>query len=95
MYFTEKGEGLLGDDAIDDPTKDRVKIGDFTVAIEVKTADMRIKGREGTEAYLAPEIFTQDSYRPKPIDVWALGLVLFGFLFGSLPFFGTKSNFVL
>jgi len=96
LYFTEKGEGLLPSDAIDDPSKDRVKIGDFTVALEVRHEGMRIKGREGTEAYLAPEIFTQDSYWPKPIDIWALGLVLYGFLFGSLPFpIGTRSNFVL
>lgn len=92
VYCTVKGEGLLAPGEIDDPAKDRVKIGDFTVALEVQSENMRIRSREGTEAYLAPECFSTHSYLPKPIDIWALGLVLYAYLFGSLPFFSTTKE---
>ena len=96
VYSTEKGGGLLPDEAKDDPSSDVVKIGDFTVAIEVKSEGMRIRGREGTEAFLAPEIFTQDSYLPRPIDIWALGVTLYAYLFGKLPFMGKdKGDYTL
>ena len=35
MYMTEKGSGLLDDDFPDFKEADRVKIGDFTVALEL------------------------------------------------------------
>ena len=35
MYQTEKGEGLLAEDAPDNIESDKVKIGDFTLAIEL------------------------------------------------------------
>jgi serine/threonine protein kinase len=37
---------------------ERVKITDFTTAIEVKNEDMMIKDREGTKAFEAPECIT-------------------------------------
>lgn len=46
------------------------------------------KAREGTPHYMAPERMHED-YRPTPAeDVYALGIILWQFLTGSLPFDG-------
>lgn len=55
LYVTAKGSGLLPEDAPDDIEADRVKIGDFTVALELVHDDLRITEKQGTPAFLAPE----------------------------------------
>ena len=92
--MTEKGTGLLPDDQPDDKSTDLVKIGDFTVALELTREEVRVNDKLGTPAFLAPEVFTQESYLVKPLDVWALGITLYTYLSGgSLPFI--KENEVL
>ena len=36
--------------------------------------------------YLAPEIFLGKQYFGPPVDVWALGVILFAMLTGRFPF---------
>ena len=87
LYMTEKGTGLLSPEEPDDKETDLVKIGDFTVALELTREEVRVNDKLGTPAFLAPEVHTQESYLVKPLDVWALGITLFIFLsVGSLPF---------
>jgi serine/threonine protein kinase len=43
----------------------------------------------GTLSYFAPEMFTQSSFAGPPLDVWALGVILFAMLCGHLPFDGS------
>lgn len=40
MYFTAMSDGL--NEGPDDKMTDKVKIGDFTIALELKVVDMRI-----------------------------------------------------
>lgn len=42
----------------------------------------------GTPAFLAPEACTKSSFEGRPVDVWALGVCLYVFVFGTLPFSG-------
>ncbi|XP_051984508.1 microtubule-associated serine/threonine-protein kinase 3-like isoform X2 [Xyrauchen texanus] len=41
----------------------------------------------GTPEYIAPEVILRQSYG-KPVDWWAMGIVLYEFLVGCVPFFG-------
>jgi serine/threonine protein kinase len=34
----------------------------------------------GSEPYIAPEVFAQDSFDPRPVDVWACGIIYMGML---------------
>jgi serine/threonine protein kinase len=43
----------------------------------------------GTLSYFAPEMFTQSLFAGPPLDVWALGVILFAMLCGYLPFDGS------
>ena len=42
----------------------------------------------GTPSYMAPEIVLKQEYCGPPADVWALGVLLYALLCGTLPFKG-------
>lgn len=42
MYVTAKGSGLLPDECPDDKEADKIKIGDFTVALELTREEVRV-----------------------------------------------------
>lgn len=41
----------------------------------------------GTPEYIAPEVILRQGYG-KPVDWWAMGIILYEFLVGCVPFFG-------
>ncbi|KRZ37805.1 Microtubule-associated serine/threonine-protein kinase 2 [Trichinella pseudospiralis] len=41
----------------------------------------------GTPEYIAPEVILRQGYG-KPVDWWAIGIILYEFLVGTVPFFG-------
>lgn len=41
----------------------------------------------GTPEYIAPEVILMQGYG-KPVDWWAMGIILYEFLVGCVPFFG-------
>jgi len=41
----------------------------------------------GTPEYIAPEVILRQSYG-KPVDWWSMGVILYEFLIGCVPFFG-------
>lgn len=41
----------------------------------------------GTPEYIAPEVILRQGYG-KPVDWWAMGVILYEFLVGCVPFFG-------
>lgn len=43
---------------------DKVKIGDFTVALEVPSDDFYIRDSEGTKAFEAPECTLAEKFKP-------------------------------
>lgn len=78
-----KLENLLLDSA-----KETVKIIDFGFAAQVQSKDTRLRAFCGTPSYMAPEIIRGEGYIGFATDVWALGVVIFALLAGSLPFAG-------
>ena len=70
--------------------KNEVKIIDFGFSIWAKE-NAKCKMFCGTPAYMAPEIIIGVEYYPFPADVWALGVMLYIILIGTLPF---KCNYL-
>ncbi|XP_053728932.1 calcium/calmodulin-dependent protein kinase kinase 1b [Synchiropus splendidus] len=72
---------LLGDDG-------HVKIADFGVSNEFEGTDALLSSTAGTPAFMAPETMTEhESFSGKALDVWAMGVTLYCFVFGKCPFY--------
>ncbi|XP_077468317.1 calcium/calmodulin-dependent protein kinase kinase 1b [Stigmatopora argus] len=73
---------LLGDDG-------HVKIADFGVSNEFEGADALLSGTAGTPAFMAPETMEehQREFTGKALDVWAMGVTLYCFVYGKCPFY--------
>ncbi|TNN62110.1 Calcium/calmodulin-dependent protein kinase kinase 1 [Liparis tanakae] len=73
---------LLGDDG-------HVKIADFGVSNEFEGTDALLSSTEGTPAFMAPEMMTEHehSFSGKALDIWAMGVTLYCFVFGKCPFY--------
>uniref|UniRef100_A0A1I8ITF9 calcium/calmodulin-dependent protein kinase n=1 Tax=Macrostomum lignano TaxID=282301 RepID=A0A1I8ITF9_9PLAT len=72
-------------------TKDgRIKIADFGVSNEFSGEDLFLSGTAGSPAFLAPECVREDQQRRRfsgrATDIWALGVTLYCFLYGRVPF---------
>ncbi len=61
-----------------------IKMIDFGLAIEVQPSDIPLEETCGSPHYLAPELIGQ-SYG-FPVDLWALGILVFLLLHGQYPF---------
>lgn len=65
-----------------------VKLGDFGFSI-LSDASHRLDTFCGSIPYAAPELFTEESYFGRPVDIWAAGVTLYFMLSGKMPFMGT------
>jgi len=65
---------------------ENVKIIDFGFATQVGSRETKLKAFCGTPSYMAPELIRGEGYSGFAVDVWALGVVVFALLCGSLPF---------
>ena len=82
MLFTTKEGGT------DNRLYDRAQITDFTTAIklpETNIENFQIADSAGTKLFEAPECATQ-AFKPKPLDIWALGVSVYAMVFGISPF---------
>ncbi|KAL8198837.1 UNVERIFIED_CONTAM: Calcium/calmodulin-dependent protein kinase kinase 1 [Gekko kuhli] len=72
---------LLGDDG-------HVKIADFGVSNQFEGNDAQLSSTAGTPAFMAPEALsdTGKSFSGKALDVWAMGITLYCFVYGKCPF---------
>ncbi|XP_029373684.1 calcium/calmodulin-dependent protein kinase kinase 1b [Echeneis naucrates] len=73
---------LLGDDG-------HIKIADFGVSNEFEGTDALLSSTAGTPAFMAPEMMTEHehSFSGRALDVWAMGVTLYCFVFGKCPFY--------
>ena len=68
---------------------DKIKLCDFGWCCETNSNDR--KSFCGTFEYMAPEIIKEIPYG-KPVDIWALGILLYELYFGVSPFNSNKQN---
>jgi serine/threonine protein kinase len=57
---------------------------DYSISIQLTSPDELVSGIAGTSVFMAPEI-SVNMYAPKPVDVWALGITVYGLLCGRYP----------
>ena len=77
-------------------TKDMiVKIGDFGLSKYFKSNDVRFKTNCGSPCYSAPEVLRGNKYKPQPIDVWGIGIILYTMICGELPFEDEKEYILI
>ena len=63
-----------------------IKVADFGLAIELEhPTAFSWYGFAGTPGYLSPEVVKREAYG-KPVDVWAIGVILYILLVGYPPF---------
>ena len=67
-----------------------VKLIDFGFSVLTNTANQRLKVFCGTPSYMAPEITRKTDYEGRPVDMWALGVLLYVMLTGTFPFRGVS-----
>ncbi|XP_061754313.1 calcium/calmodulin-dependent protein kinase kinase 1 isoform X3 [Nerophis ophidion] len=78
---------LLGDDG-------HVKIADFGVSNQFEGSDAMLSSTAGTPAFMAPETLSnkRKSFSGKALDVWAMGVTLYCFVFGKMNQWVTKEG---
>eukprot|EP00171_Calliarthron_tuberculosum_P009937 IDg9937t1 len=68
----------------------QVKLCDFGLASVVEMSDApnaSMTAMSGTPGYVAPEVIRRKQYGP-PVDMWAVGVILYILLSGRMPFYG-------
>ena len=76
---------------LDDPEDLQVKVIDFGIS-GVCTTFQTDKVDAGTVAYMPPEAFEGVINTAPSLDVWAIGLMFYAMLYGTLPFFSQDEN---
>jgi serine/threonine protein kinase len=89
MHRDIKPENILLSSKVNDSD---IKVSDFGLAKQSKDYKRGRLPRShsicGSDFYLAPEVIKQEEYG-REIDIWAVGVVAYVLLSGSLPFFHT------
>jgi len=75
-----------------------IKLGDFGCAVKIKAATTmpgELQGFVGTQAYMAPEVFTRNMSEGhgRAADIWSLGCVVLEMIQGERPWANIHSNY--
>lgn len=62
-----------------------IKLCDFGLSNTILTESDQLSTYCGSPTYAAPELFHEQPYSGPPVDIWALGIILYSMLFGRFP----------
>ena len=63
-----------------------IKIGDFNLSSFFTNENSKLKTNCGSPCYSSPEMLKGNKYKPKPVDIWGIGIILYVMICGQLPF---------
>lgn len=73
--------------------EDTAKLADFGLSELYEGENEQIESAEGTYYFMAPELFgNKKGVEGKPIDIWALGVSFYCFVYLKVPFLGDNLN---
>jgi len=94
IYLHEEAKIIHRDIKLDnilfDSENCEVKLSDFTVSRGEIEDTTRLFDCEGTPCFTAPEctVVEKEGYLPKPTDIWSVGVCIYTFITGCVPFYG-------
>ncbi|XP_074032493.1 MAP/microtubule affinity-regulating kinase 4 [Leptinotarsa decemlineata] len=73
------------------PSRQQIKIVDFGLS-NVWSASSPLRTHCGSPEYAAPELFVTGKQYGAEVDLWSLGIILYGMVLGQLPFVTSRSG---
>ncbi|KAK9905511.1 hypothetical protein WJX75_001206 [Coccomyxa subellipsoidea] len=87
LHFNKVVHGDLKPENVLMSARGQVTLSDFGCSKVLGSGNEYLEKCQGTPAFLAPEMMRPHSrYRGRPTDIYALGVCLFTFVYGRIPF---------